>query len=74
MYPRDGSLVLGGFDEDSVKDSFVNYDINYPVAEGTGGRDCPLQVTIEQMTLRPAGGPDISLSDKSSPFISCIEP
>jgi len=74
MNARDGSLVLGGYDEGSVKDNFVDYDINYPIAEGSGGRDCPLQVTIEQMILRLAGGTDISLWDESSPVISCVEP
>lgn len=72
--PRDGNLVLGGFDQASVKDYFVNYDMNYPMAESSGGRDCPLQVTIQQLILRPVGGSDISLSDESSPIPSCVEP
>jgi hypothetical protein len=74
LNPKDGNLVLGGYDEASVKDNFVDYDLNYPVAVGSGGRDCPLQVTVNKMILRTAEGSDITLSDESSPFPSCIEP
>jgi hypothetical protein len=73
MYPRDGNLVLGGYDESSVKDSFVNYDMNYPVAEGPGGHDCPLQVIIESMVLKSAET-EFELWDNSSLITVCIEP
>src|SRR5205085_8450312 len=56
---QDGGIVFGGYDKASVKSHFVNYDINYPVTESSGGRDCPLQVTIQQLILSPAGGPDM---------------
>jgi len=72
--PRDGNLVLGGFDQASVKDDFVTYDMNYPVAESSGGRDCPLQVFIKHLIMRPVGGSDIPLSDESSPIPTCLEP
>jgi hypothetical protein len=72
--PRDGNLVLGGFDQASVKDDFVTYDMNYPVAESSGGHDCPLQVFIKHLIMRPVGGSDISLSDESSPIPTCLEP
>jgi hypothetical protein len=73
MYPRDGNLVLGGFDDASVMDNFVNYDMNYPVEESSGGRDCPIQVIIQGLILRPAGGSDITVSDESSPIPTCVE-
>jgi hypothetical protein len=74
LYPRDRNLVLGGYDDSSVKGNFVDYNINYPVAEGSGGHDCSIQVTVESMILRPAGGSHITLSDSSDPFLCCIEP
>jgi hypothetical protein len=61
LYPRDGHIVLGGYDENSVNDSFVEYDISHSISEGPEGHVCSLQVTIESMSLKPVGMPDVSL-------------
>lgn len=65
--PWDGSLVLGGFDQASINDHFTEYEMNY-------ARICPLQVSMQRLTLRPEGREGIVLSDEGSSFHACIEP
>lgn len=72
--PRDGSLVLGGYDQASVSGHFTNFSMDYPINRHPGGRVCPLQVVIERLVLRPAGGDDIAISDLAQPIQACIEP
>ncbi|MCJ1246763.1 hypothetical protein MMC30_003972 [Trapelia coarctata] len=71
--PRDGSLVLGGYDKASVNGHFTNYSMDYPVIQRTESRICPLQVIIEKLVLRPASGVDVELISGSQPTPACIE-
>jgi len=54
LLPRDGSLVLGGFDESSVHGPFFNYSIAKP--NMLNNRPCPLQVHVTGMTLKISDG------------------
>lgn len=71
--PRDGSLVLGGYDKASVNGHFINYTMEYPVIQRTESRICPLQVTIEKLIFRSASGADVELISVSQPTPACIE-
>ena len=75
--PRDGSLVLGGYDESSVDGPFYNYSIATPNL--LNNRPCPLQVAVTGMTLHVSNGSG-SLT-RTNDFLSqanalrvCIEP
>lgn len=72
--PRDGSLVLGGYDQASISSHFTEYPMDYPLLKDISLRVCPLQVKIRKLILRPAGGEDITLSDEGSDIDACIEP
>ncbi|KAF7510332.1 hypothetical protein GJ744_006828 [Endocarpon pusillum] len=72
--PREGSLVLGGYDTASISSHFTEYPMDYPLLKEISNRVCPLQVKIRKLILRPADGDDITLSDEGSEIDACIEP
>ncbi|GKT40992.1 uncharacterized protein ColSpa_01173 [Colletotrichum spaethianum] len=69
LYPRDGQLVVGGFNEARFDDSkvtkFSMWGANAPVS-------CPLQVTISDIILTNKDG-DHSLSDPGVRVAACID-
>jgi hypothetical protein len=70
--PRDGHLVIGGYDAASLAGPFTNYLMSN--ATTSGNHVCPLQVVVEQLLLIHPGLPDIELSSEGTPITSCIEP
>jgi hypothetical protein len=77
LSPRRGSLVLGGYDQASVvSSSFSDYPItNNPI----GGRVCPLQVTVHNLTWIPDETDrgkmnKVDIITKASEKPWCIEP
>ena len=77
LSPRRGSLVLGGYDQASlVSSSFSDYPItNNPI----GGRVCPLQVTVHNLTWIPDEADrdkinKVDIITKASEKPWCIEP
>jgi hypothetical protein len=71
--PRDGSLVLGGFDAASVASSFYSYPMNY--SDTLVGRHCPLQVYIESLQLLLDGvETPVELLGEGDGHRACIEP
>ena len=72
--PRDGSLVLGGYDLASVAGAFSNFPI---ATAGSSERECPLQVTISLLVLRfplTEGFNDVTLTSSGILVPACIEP
>jgi hypothetical protein len=74
LFPRDGSLVLGGFDDASVDGRFYQYDIAKPANYILGSRPCPLQVTVTNLTLMVQGGSPVPLIEPSAKQRFCVEP
>lgn len=73
--PRDGSVVLGGYDQASIGDHFTEFEMNYPMIHSDAGtRVCPLQVNIRRLVLRPEGGKEILLLEEDFNNYACIEP
>lgn len=70
--PRDGHLVIGGYDAASLAGPFTNYSMSD--ATTAGNHVCPLQVVVEQLLLIRPELPDIELSSEGTPITSCIEP
>lgn len=70
--PRDGSLVLGGYDSASVTSSFYTHTMNY--SDMLFGRHCPLQVQIEGLQLLVEGQEPIQLIGEGDGHAACIEP
>jgi len=73
--PRAGSLILGGYDQASI-DGVVSH---FPIGDvSSSERECPLQVTINQLALRipSAAGTftDINLTSPGIFVPACIEP
>jgi hypothetical protein len=70
--PRVGSLVLGGYDEESIQGDFYSFDIPVPNPP-LNGRPCPLKVTITNLTLtvRNVSTGIVGLANK---LMACIEP
>jgi len=77
LLPRDGSLVLGGYDESSLGGPFFNYSISNPIT--LNNRYCPLQVSITGMTLKISNGNGSAPQSKvvysvANKLPTCIEP
>lgn len=77
LFPRDGSLVLGGYDESSVDGPFFNFTIAKPNL--LNGRPCPLQISITDMTLKVSNGNGSVTQTKdffsnANKLPACIEP
>lgn len=70
--PRDGNLVLGGYDAASVTSSFTTYPMDYE--ETLAGRYCPLQVHIQGLQLLLEGLDPIQLIGEGDGHAACIEP
>jgi hypothetical protein len=70
--PRDGHLILGGYDAASLAGPFHTY----PMSNTThaGSRVCSLQVEVETLILRRPNKPDVDLVTGGTPMYSCIEP
>lgn len=77
LFPRDGSLVLGGFDESSVDGPFFTYNITKP--NMLNNRPCPFQIEVTGMTLEVSSGDGSdpvsrSFYSKANSLRVCIEP
>lgn len=72
LSPRDGSLVLGGYDKASPISSFYSYPMNY--SDTIAGRYCPLQVHIQNLQLVLQGIGPIELIGEGDGHYACIEP
>jgi len=74
--PRDGSLVLGGYDQSSIDGDFhFTRDI---IAGGVvNQRPCPLQITLSGLTLTvdgPKGAKSNTYAVPASKVTVCLEP
>ncbi|KAK3313168.1 hypothetical protein B0H66DRAFT_485509, partial [Apodospora peruviana] len=73
MFPRDGSLILGGYDDASLASQFFEF----PVKEKLHDRFCPLQVTITGLvaTIENANkSASSAIIGDSNPLDVCVEP
>ena len=70
--PRDGNLVLGGYDSASITSSFHEYPMNY--SDTLAGRHCPLQIHIQGLQLLMEGRAPIQLLGDGDGHLACIEP
>jgi hypothetical protein len=71
-HPRDGNLVLGGYDAASITSHFHEYPMNY--SDTLAGRHCPLQVHIQGLQLILEGRAPIQLIGDGDGHAACIEP
>jgi hypothetical protein len=72
--PRDGGLVLGGYDLASIDGAFFNFSVT---AADSSEKECPLQVTIALLVLRfplAEGFTDVTLTSSGILIPACIEP
>jgi hypothetical protein len=70
--PRNGNLVLGGYDSASVTSSFYTYPMNY--SDTLAERHCPLQVHIQRLQLLLDGQDPYELIGIGDGHAACIEP
>jgi hypothetical protein len=70
--PRDGNLVLGGYDAASITSTFHDYPMNY--SDTLAGRYCPLQVRIQGLQLLVDGRSPMQLIGDGDGHLACIEP
>ncbi|KAM5354733.1 hypothetical protein ACJ41O_001380 [Fusarium nematophilum] len=74
--PRNGSLVLGGYDASSFDGGWFTYPI--PKSNMVTKRTCPLKVEITQLSLNWTSGEgknhDEPLASPGDPLTACIEP
>lgn len=74
-HPRDGGLVLGGYDRGSITGSWTEYPIT--TAASNSGRQCPLYVEITSLVIRfpqEVGHTEEILSSDGQLIPACIEP
>jgi hypothetical protein len=73
--PRDGKLVLGGYDQASINGPFSNFSIGDTSASE---EVCLLQVTITQLTLRfplsEGSFSDFNITEAGIDIPACVEP
>ncbi|CAG8681214.1 10840_t:CDS:2, partial [Acaulospora colombiana] len=69
--PRDGHLIVGGYDKVRVSASFKDYNIS---DTQISRRICPLQVIITELILSRPGIEDVILSSRGEQIPACIEP
>lgn len=74
LNPRAGSLILGGWDDSSIRGPWSEFKMDYPKKVGLGERICPVQVTIKEWVVRIPGQSDTFLAQKAQPLRACIEP
>ncbi|GAB1314687.1 hypothetical protein MFIFM68171_04897 [Madurella fahalii] len=82
LFPKRGSLVLGGYDQVSPAGSFAQFAISNP--DQIHERHCPLQVSVTGMTLsmertnNTAGNStslqSVPIIQRADPMRFCIEP
>jgi hypothetical protein len=70
--PRDGHLIIGGYDAASLAGPFSNFTISNTTTAGS--RVCSLQVEVDSLILSLPGHSDVELIADGTPMISCIEP
>jgi hypothetical protein len=69
---RDGHLIIGAYDANSVVGPFYNFTLsNRTIA---GNRACSLQVEVDSLMLNLPGQSGIELNTGGTPMVSCIEP
>jgi hypothetical protein len=71
--PREGSLVLGGWDKAAVQSPFTTYDMA-DYEHHLNRRVCPLQVAVEWMYWKQDGQANINLVTPTAGQRACIEP
>jgi hypothetical protein len=75
--PRPGNLVVDGYDATSIRGVWHNYSINHNTPD-PGSRICPLQVTVQEMTVKFANGTQsgslLGTAPSRSTPAACIEP
>ncbi|KAH6881160.1 hypothetical protein B0T10DRAFT_411334 [Thelonectria olida] len=76
MAPRNGSLVLGGYDDSGFDGGWFTYPISK--SNMVRERTCPLQVQITQMSFKVQIGQDTPKEETpvsgGNPLTACIEP
>ena len=72
LNPRDGHLIVGGYDAASLAGPFYNYSMSNTTT--AGNRVCSLQVEVEELTLSRPGVEDVVLVSPGTPMTSCVEP
>ncbi|KIN02425.1 hypothetical protein OIDMADRAFT_122224 [Oidiodendron maius Zn] len=73
--PRDGGLVLGGYDLASIDGAFSTFPV--ATTADAGQRECPFQITITMLVLRfplAEGFTDVNLTSPGILIPACIEP
>jgi hypothetical protein len=74
LFPRVGSLVLGGFDKGSLAGPFYDYQVSRVPLEG---RYCPLQVLVTglSVSVRTGNGTnEEEIVGKANKLPACVEP
>ncbi|PVF92310.1 hypothetical protein CPB86DRAFT_791292, partial [Serendipita vermifera] len=71
LNPRDGHLIVGGYDRQKVGSSFHDYTVTN---SQTSGRICSLLVTITELVLQREGLNDSVLISRGEQIPACIEP
>lgn len=68
---RNGHLIVGGYDKQSVVGNFTNFALN---TTWESARLCPLHVTVTGVMLQRAGKEDEPLITSGASIPACIEP
>jgi hypothetical protein len=72
LAPRNGHLIIGGYDAASLAGPLYNYSMSNTTT--VGSRVCSLQVVVEQLNLSRPGLEDVTISSEGTPMTCCIEP
>ncbi len=77
LHPRDGSLILGGFDQGAYTGSLWDFATHENETNELQDRPCPLQVTVSKLVINVnnANNADSkTYEDTTNPSKYCIEP
>jgi hypothetical protein len=71
--PQGGSLVIGGYNQGSLGGPFMNFSMDYPIMPVGGDRECPIQVTVEQLVYQSPTLGDKLLLGNGQTVTACLE-
>ena len=72
-YSRDGSLILGGYDQGAFTGTLMDFDTHENGNNLLQRRPCPLQVTVSQLLIT-VNNETMKYGDTTAPNKYCIEP
>ncbi len=74
LHPRDGSLILGGYDQGAYTGNLREFATHENETNELQDRPCPLQVAVSRLVIHVNKADSKTYEDTTNPSKYCIEP